>query len=417
MQSEFDAGAVTGSRSNLPTAILLGGLANTTSAARALGRQGIPVVVIARASSAALRSKYVQAYPVPERLKAVDYYRQLLLDQSAFAAGSVIFPCEDAAIAFVAQHKRELAQHYLLDIQKTEHQLQLLDKEKTLHLARQTGIGAPRYWTIRHSQDVNALLADIEYPVLIKPIHSHIFQRRFHKKLFYAKSQEELIYLSQKVIKADIEFMLCEFIPGPDHLLSSYYVYLDRDNQRAFEFTKRVIRRSPPNFGAGSYHITEWLPETAKAGYQFFAGIGFQGLGNVEFKTDPRDGELKIIECNARFTGAQELITRSGLNMPLVVYNYLTQREQVPSTGFKEFMTLLLPFEDFDAFRDLRATKQITAGQWILSICRSQVFCYFDLDDPKPFFSVLRRDLKRRIRWLVGAKRKQLARQMVKAKR
>src|SRR5690606_10989125 len=143
-----------------------------------------------------------------------------------------------------------------------------------------------------------------------------------------------------EVLDAGIDFMLCEFIPGPDDLLNSYYVYIDESGEKLFEFTKRILRRSPPNFGGGSYHITEWLPETARAGYKFFSGIGFRGLGNIEFKTDPRDGKLKVIECNARFTGAQELITRSGLNMPYIIYRYLTRKERTARSRFTEFMTL-----------------------------------------------------------------------------
>ncbi|MEX1034148.1 MAG: hypothetical protein WDZ30_12355 [Cellvibrionaceae bacterium] len=311
-----------------------------------------------------------------------------------------MFPCEDAAIQFIATNRSELRKRYLLDIHKPEHQLHLLDKQKTLALARETGVGAPRSWTVACIEDVESLLPEIEFPVLIKPIHSHIFQRRFRKKLFYVEGSGELMARSNEALGAGICFMLCEFIPGPDDLLSSYYVYIDRDNQPTFEFTKKVLRRSPPNFGAGSYHMTEWLPRTAEKGFQFFSGIGFQGLGNIEFKTDPRNGELKVIECNARFTGAQELITRSGLNMPYLIYHYLTENVRAPKSSFTEFMTLWLPFEDFDAYRDLRASKQISARAWLRSICRRQVFCYFAMDDLKPFFSASRRELSRRAQWL-----------------
>ncbi|MCW8194882.1 carboxylate--amine ligase [Proteobacteria bacterium 005FR1] len=381
-----------------PPAILLGGLANTTAAARALGRNGVPVHVVAPQNSAALSSKYVDPYPLPRDRRLADYLRELLLDRPAFPAGSVIFPCSDAAIAFVAENKVKLAERYRLDIQDANQQLQLLDKEKTLALAREVGVAAPRSWTVNDWQDIEAVLGDVEYPLLIKPIHSHIFQRRFRCKLFCVNDRDELIRQSKAVLDAGIGFMLCEFIPGPDDLLSSYYVYMDRDGQPMFEFTKRVLRRSPPNFGGGSYHATEWLPKTAEAGYRFFSGIGFRGLGNIEFKTDPRDGQLKVIECNARFTGAQELVTRSGLNMPYMIYDYLTRGQRPESTGFSEHMTLWLPFEDFDSFRDLRAARLLTSGKWLQSILRRQVFCYFDLDDPKPFFRATKHELVQRLR-------------------
>lgn len=397
----FSRASTTGDK---PTAVLLGGLANTTSTARALGRQGVPVAVIAKTKSPALHSRYAQPHPVPSGTTSVDYFRRLLLDEPAFPAGSVVLPCEDAAIEFVANNRSSLSDRYVLDIHKPEHQLQLLDKQKTLELARQAGVGAPRSWSIRHSEDIDALLPSVEYPVLIKPIHTHLFQRRFKKKLFFVEDERELLAGSKDALQAGIDFMVCEFIPGPDSLLSSYYVYIDRDGQPVFELTKRTLRRSPQNFGIGSYHMTEWLPQTAEAGRRFLAGMGFQGLGNIEFKTDPRDGELKIIECNARVTGAQQLIIRSGLNIPYIVYRYLTENERAPATKFREFVTLWLPFEDFDAFRDLRAAKQLSPGKWLRSICRPHAYCYFDWGDLRPFFSESKRELIRRTQWLMGAK-------------
>ena len=40
------------------------------------------------------------------------------------------------------------------------------------------------------------------------------------------------------------------------------------------------------NRGGGCYHETKWLPETAELGRRFFTGIGFRGMGNIEFKRD-----------------------------------------------------------------------------------------------------------------------------------
>lgn len=390
-------------RPRKPIAILLGGLANTTSTARALGRQGIPVAVLARSRCAAHHSRYVQSFPIPEEETAIDFWQERLLDRPGFPEGSVVFACEDAALQFTAQNHQKLSQRYLLDIIKPEHQLQLLDKEKTLALARQAGVAAPQSWRVRSWSDIEDLLGEIIYPVLIKPIHTHLFQRRFGRKVFLADDQRSLFHGSRRALDAGIDFMVCEFVPGPDTQLSSYYAYFDRQGKPVYELTKRTMRRSPPNFGVGSYHMTEWLPETAKAGYRFLSSLGFRGIANIEFKTDPRTGELKIIECNTRFTGAQELLIRSGLNIPLIAYQYLTENKRPADTGFAEFVTLWLPFEDVDAFRDLFARRQISPWIWLRSICRNHGFVYFARDDLKPFLAMFKKEISRRASGLMKA--------------
>jgi predicted ATP-grasp superfamily ATP-dependent carboligase len=385
-----------------PPVILLGGLANTTSAIRSFGRRGIPVYVISKSDSPALRSRYItQSFILSNKLDVPQQYQKLLLLTNSCPKGSVLFPCDDASITFVAQNKIELSEKYLLDIQVPQHQLDLLDKQKTLEIARKLGCPAPNFWEVSHLGDIERVISDIKFPVLIKPIHSHIFQKQFGKKLFLAENSVELFELAKSVIDEKIEFMLCEFIPGDDTLLSSYYVYICEDEDKIFEYTKRVIRRSPPNFGAGSYHISKKEPETLAQGKEFFEGMGFKGLGNIEFKFDTRDRRLKIIECNARFTGAQELVTRCGIDMPYLIYDYLCSGNKTKHSSFKENVTLWLPFEDIDAFRELRKLGKITFFGWIKSVTKRQVFSYFSISDPKPFIYDTFRQIQRRITWFL----------------
>ena len=66
--------------------------------------------------------------------------------------------------------------------------------------------------------------------------------------------------------------------------------------------------------GTACYHVTDWIPEAAELGTQLFAHVGLRGLANVEFKQDPRDGQYKLIECNARFVASNGLVSAAGLS-------------------------------------------------------------------------------------------------------
>src|SRR5205823_8370112 len=133
-----------------------------------------------------------------------------------------------------------------------------------------------------------------------------------HKLFIVENSFDELKEKVRLVHSLGLEIIVMEMIPGPDDLLSSYYTYISGDGRELFHFTKRILRRYPLNRGNACHHITEWLPETAKMGHEFFSAIGLRGLGNVEFKRDPRDGRLKLIEINARFTAAHQLLVSAG---------------------------------------------------------------------------------------------------------
>jgi D-aspartate ligase len=233
---------------------------------------------------------------------------------------------------------------------------------------------------------------------MIKPIHSHIFRRHFPtKKYLVAHNSYALIKKVTDLLEKKIEFMVCEIIPGPDSLLSSYYTYIDDQDNALFRFTKKVIRRYPVNSGGGTYHITEWDDETAEMGERFFRGVNFRGLGNIEFKRDLRDGKLKVIECNARFTAAQELLVRSGMDISLLIYRQLSGQNVPKLRGYRDHVRLLEPVNDFRAFLQLRASGEITLLGWIVSLLHKQTFSYFRVDDLGPFIASLRSALSSRV--------------------
>jgi len=379
--------------------VLLGGYENALSVARSLGRRGIHITAIAREGSPVHYSKYCNesiVISVDDDFQR-SLHQKLLSGNSCIRRGSVVFPCSDYSIKFIADQRDVLGQQYLLDVHSRELQQAMLNKKETLELALEAGCPIPQYWDVKSMDNISNIKHDVQFPVLIKPYFSHLFQEIFNKKVLVAENYEELLNYGKKVLGAKLEFMICELIPGPDTLLSSYYTHIDKDGGSLFEFTKRVLRRSPPNFGGGSYHITEWLPKTAEMGERFFRGIGFTGLGNVEFKLDQRDNQLKIIECNARFTAAQELLVRSGMDISWLIYCFLTGEKTAKPASYEEHVRLWYPEKDFDSFRCLRQDGKLGFWAWIRSLMHPQVFPYFNYGDLRPFWFMVNKLVKTRL--------------------
>jgi predicted ATP-grasp superfamily ATP-dependent carboligase len=373
---------------NKPNVLILSGSANTLSITRSLGRQKIVVRIAAEKKCAAFNSKYChEAYPASDGIDIKEFWRNLLLSEtSPELVGSVIFACSDDALQFMSTHKSELEKIYILDDYDAELHLDLLDKQKTLKLAEQVGCLFPKYWNVKNHEDMIEVENDIPFPVIIKPILSHEFQKQFYgKKFFLVNDFNELAEKATLMFDRNLEFMLVEVIPGPDDLLSSYFTYLDKNKKPLFYLTKRCVRRYPIGSGIGTYQITEWLPETAEEGRKFFNGIDFKGMGHVEFKRDLRDGKLKIIECNPRFSAAQEVVLRSGIDMAYLIYLHLTGNKFKTVTKYKNFVTLWSPILDFKAFKQLQSKNELTFFDWLKNVSHRQAFPFFNISDPMPF--------------------------------
>jgi predicted ATP-grasp superfamily ATP-dependent carboligase len=370
----------------LPPAIVLGGSANAVSVTRSLGRRGVKVFVSVANDRHALFSRYcAKGFPYKHDGRASEFWRQLLLGAgSAALHGSVLLPCNDEAVTFVARNRPELSAHYILDDSEPELQLGLIDKHRTMTLAQTANVDAPRYWTVNRPEELETVLRDVRYPAIVKPLHSHLFQIEFGRKYFNADNDTDVRTAMERVWAAGLQAMICEWIPGPDSLLSSYYTYMDGHGEPLFHFTKKVIRRFPKNEGLTSYHITDWDPEVAAVGFRFLTGIKFRGLANVEFKRDTRDGRLKLVECNVRFTAPQEVFVRCGLDTAVIVYNHLVGLPLPPTRGYKVGARLWHPIRDFWAYRQLSGLNELTLAGWLKSIAHWQGFPYFQWTDPMP---------------------------------
>ncbi len=363
-----------------PPVIILGGSVNALSVARSLGRRGIEVYLSASEGRHVQYSRYcTKAFPFGRNVKGSDFWRELLLGPRGEALhGSVIFVCNDEAVGFIARHRSELAQHYRLDNSVPDLQLAMLDKLETLALAQSVNVPAPRFWQVDNPAQLNAIEGTLTFPLIVKPILSHLFQAKFGgRKYLTVTSPAEVRAAMERVWESGLQAMICEWVPGPDSLLSSYYTYIDKNGTPAFHFTKKVIRRFPKNEGLTSYHITDWDPEVAEMGLRFLTGINFRGLANVEFKRDLRDGQLKLVECNARFTAPQELFVRCGLDTASLIYNDLVGLPMPANPTYRQGVRLWYPIRDFMAFRQLRAMNELSFGEWVKSIWHWQALPFF----------------------------------------
>ncbi|MBI2717454.1 MAG: hypothetical protein HY245_03730 [Rhizobiales bacterium] len=367
--------------------LILGGKENSLSVARHLGSLGVKVRVSGPPSCWGLYSRHcLEPIPVPRGIEQVSFWKQLLLGGDRRLDGHIVLAMSDDAIEFVGAHRDELLCRYRLDDANAGLQGKFLDKIETLELAARAGIAAPRFWRITRPDDLAQLRHKIVFPAAVKPVQSHKFIKAFGKKLFIVK--ESFDELAAKVALAwrnGIEVFVIEMIPGSDSELSSYYTYRLGDGRKLFHFTKSIIRRWPVNRGNACYHRTGHYPETRAAGEKFFDAAGLAGLGNIEFKRDSRDGLLKLIEVNARFTAAQELVRRAGVPIDLIVYCHLTGQAIPEAQQAEKELRYWYPMRDFLAFVELYRRGELGLFAWLKSLARSgMVFPLFSFDDPVP---------------------------------
>ena len=371
-----------------PPAIVVGANEVTAMAIiRSLGEAGVDVRLLCWPGAAPSHSRYARRLPAdgPGSVQEV-WLRYLLGPEATDLSGAVLLACNDDALEMLTDHRDELAGRYVLDICAPTAQRMMLDKLATYRAGVAAGVPTPRFWPADSLEQVEAHEGEYTYPLMMKPLFAHQFKKVLKGKYLLVNDFDELLDAYRRVADLGVGVLLLEVIPGPDDLLCSYYTYLDDDVEPQFHFTKRVIRRYPEREGFGCYHITDWNPEVRDLALRLFRQVGLKGVANVEFKRDPRDGVLKLIECNARFVAANGLLKAAGYDLGLFVYRRLTGQPQASlmDARYRTGLRLWDPLYDFLAFLDLRSQGRLTFPEWLKGVLHPQVLPYFSWSDPKP---------------------------------
>jgi D-aspartate ligase len=365
-------------------AVVLGGNANAISVVRSLGRRGVAVTAYGDQHPHIGRSRFCTEYvDLGTGRGLADRWLQHLLERPRDA---VLLPCDDQGLALIARNRTSLVRAGYRPFEADDAVvLAMLDKARTYELASEAGLPVPWTVAIDDARAIDMVIQTLGFPFALKPADSQAFARIYpQRKAFVVSSAIEARRAWADATSHGLGLVATDIIPGGDDRLCSYYAYVDVDGQLLVELTKRKIRQYPRGFGLGSFEITDDAPDVRRAGAAFFAAIGIRGLANVEFKRDPRDGSLRLIECNHRFTASNELVRVAGVDLAWLSYARLADTRLPPLDRYRAGVTLWNPLRDLRSIAGATRDGETRVGAWLPGLLRRHVLPVFRLDDPAP---------------------------------
>jgi D-aspartate ligase len=219
-------------------------------------------------------------------------------------------------------------------------------------------------------------------------------------RLIIVDDDQQLAAGLERTLDAGIDVLLTELVSGGPGSSCSLYTYLTPEGAPLFQVNKRSHRQFPIRFGLTTYHETVDEPEVTELGLRFFRSIGLVGVGNVEFKQDARDGQWRLIECNHRFTAANELIRRAGVDIALIAYLRAAGRPAPPVNSYRTGLWMWHPLEDLRALPAYRRSGEVTLRGWLRSLAHRQHFQLMRWNDPLPSLVSLARKIPQAARRL-----------------
>ena len=226
----------------------------------------------------------------------------------------------DATAEFFARHQAALAPTFKVSTSSSEVVRDALDKRRSYALADRAGIHHPLTFYPRDANDLTEL--DIDFPVILKPTVKIGWNAFIRAKAWRVRNRDELIrrYREALLMMEPQSIMVQDLIPGGNENQYSYAA-LCRDGAPLASLAARRLRQYPVDFGRGSSLVeTIDAPEVESVARRLLSAMGYTGIVEVEFKRDPRDGKLKLLDINPRIWRWASLGQRAGVDFPYLLY-------------------------------------------------------------------------------------------------
>ncbi len=375
---------------NKPGAIILEGHVQGLSNTRSLGEAGIPVYVVDKTNCIARYSRYCKKFFLCPDFSSDEFaffLENLALKENI--RGWLLLPSNDHAVYSLSKHKILLEKYYKLITPGLEIIENIVDKIRLIQLATECGVPVPVTRTFSSPEEVSA--AEKIFPVLTKGRYGLSFYKSFGTKAFLSHNAMEL---KNRLASIEQKYPLSEcftqeLIPfdGSNKTIS-FTAFCVKGEIKTFWMGEK-LREHPAQFGTATLAGSVYIRECFEQSVLLLKKLNYEGICEVEYLLDPRTGEYKLIEINARSWLWVGLAKACGVNFAIIAWEYVNglqvEYPQTYTTGLKWRNSLTDGFIALQSFLkghlSIKEYHKSTRGKIIPAVCSPR--------DLKPGFMLL----------------------------
>jgi predicted ATP-grasp superfamily ATP-dependent carboligase len=307
---------MTTTKQSQPTILVTdAGRGSAISIIRSLGRRGWRVIAAdADPRNPGFQSRYVSEtwlYPNPET--APSEFVTSIFKAVQERKIDLVIPVTDAAILPLSKERARFAGLCQLALPDPAALAMVTNKCKTLELAEQVGVPAPRTLLVNSTEEALDKAHLFDWPIVLKPQVSRLFKERANNikalTVSYAQNMEELERRMRSYEGCPV--LLQEYYSGSGQGVE----LLMHQGQPLAAFQHKRLREVPISGGASSFRESVPLdPVLYEYSVKLLAALKWTGLAMVEFKVGQKGP--KLMEINGRVWGSLPLAVLSGMDFP-----------------------------------------------------------------------------------------------------
>lgn len=298
--------------------VLDGHTRSSLAIVRALGKQGVDVIVGAPHKQArALFSRYAKASFVYDVDDSCERMHATILKAVKRSKPTVLFPVMTRTFSIVIERRDEYELYTKsIPLPGLDAFRNLDNKRKLYELSQKLQIEMPATWVPTHEVDLHDIAQKLVYPVLLKPcisaggfcmcevLNPEDLSRRYNKM----KSM-------QPIVMSDVFFdghmpIIQEKVAGD---VVTFFAYCETGVIKQ-DFMTKTIRNYPVPFGPGICVESISNAQVYAISEKLLRFVKWEGVIGLQFIIDARDRHPKLIDANPRFWGTVESALHAGVD-------------------------------------------------------------------------------------------------------
>jgi len=358
--------------------------------ARSLGRLGVPVHVITEDPLTPLAVSRHRArrfaWPDPDPGRPDALVAGLIEIGNRIGTRSVAIPTDDEAAILLADHADVLGELFLLPDVRPGLPRRLASKQQLFLLCREHDVPAPDTAVVSSRAELLSYARSAAFPLVVK--NADPWTRLYApivRSTRVLRTREELVGLADSRHE---EFSLIVQEHLPEEHAQDWFVhaYFGANSQCVIRFTGVKTHSWPVGGGVTACGYSVLNPALADLTERFCKAVGYQGVADLDWRFDRRDGQYKLVDFNPR-VGAQFALFSTSTELDVVRALHLDLTGRNVAVGEQVYGRRIV-VEPFYLSARLLGGKAAAATPAVAEPGTATVFGIGARDDPLPFLAV-----------------------------
>ena len=313
---------------------------HSLTSARSLARAGLRVALgesvsqySPRHDPPAFRSRYcARALVLPDYVSEPEAYVDAVLAFVREHGVKVVMPVGDANITLLAPRRERFKELDCFVAVASEAALEIAnDKTRTLEVASKLDIAYPQSIHVNGVEELREAADKFGYPFIVKPTVSWTGAVSVRVVPVEVMNEAEALEATNTFLATGCEVIAQQFATGRREGVSLFIV-----NGEVLAHCGCIAHRTTPPMGGVSAMRESYAvpPELLNAAVSLATTIGVEGPSEVEFRRDA-SGRPLLMEINARLAGTLENAVHSGVNFPLMIWQWGTGQPIEKVTSYR----------------------------------------------------------------------------------